>query len=67
MSQQTSKEDVPAPLEAQDRNLQSGGPSESKDRDPTLPGNHPINALGEWHKSFILCTLAYSGFLANFR
>jgi len=67
MSQQSSREDAPVSLEAQDRTLQVGARFQSKDRDPTLPDNHPINALGDWRKFFILCTLAYSGFLANFR
>ncbi|WVQ61881.1 uncharacterized protein L199_000014 [Kwoniella botswanensis] len=35
-------------------------------KDPSLPPNHPINALGKWRKFFILITLSYSGFLANF-
>ncbi|WVW83541.1 hypothetical protein I302_105562 [Kwoniella bestiolae CBS 10118] len=35
-------------------------------KDPSLPDNHPINALGRWRKFFILLTLSYSGFLANF-
>ncbi|WWC61522.1 uncharacterized protein I303_104106 [Kwoniella dejecticola CBS 10117] len=35
-------------------------------RDPSLPANHPINALNKWRKFFILLTLSYSGFLANF-
>jgi hypothetical protein len=36
-------------------------------RDPTLPDSHPVNKLGAWHKFAILCTLSFSGFLANFQ
>jgi hypothetical protein len=36
-------------------------------RDPTLPSNHPINALSSTRKLAILCVLTYAGFLANFR
>ncbi|WWC90310.1 uncharacterized protein L201_005243 [Kwoniella dendrophila CBS 6074] len=35
-------------------------------KDPNLPANHPVNALSKWRKFFILLTLSYSGFLANF-
>jgi hypothetical protein len=34
--------------------------------DPTLPANHPINALSKWTKLGILVTLSFSGFLANY-
>ncbi|BGP44660.1 hypothetical protein JCM10450v2_000474 [Rhodotorula kratochvilovae] len=36
------------------------------DSDPSLPPNHPINALSPLRKFLILTTLSYSGFLANF-
>ncbi|ORY73633.1 major facilitator superfamily domain-containing protein [Leucosporidium creatinivorum] len=61
MSVQTTKDESPVSLEAQKQ-----AQSTSSDRDPTLAENHPINALSEWRKFFILCTLSYSGFLANF-
>ncbi|OWZ59582.1 hypothetical protein C356_00867 [Cryptococcus neoformans c45] len=35
-------------------------------KDPSLPANHPVNSLSAMRKFFILCTLSYSGFLANF-
>ncbi len=37
-----------------------------KGRDPTLPANHPVNALSDRRKFAILCTLSFSGLLANF-
>ncbi|GAA6049562.1 hypothetical protein JCM3770_000849 [Rhodotorula araucariae] len=36
------------------------------DSDPSVPPNHPINALSPLRKFLILATLSYSGFLANF-
>lgn len=35
-------------------------------RDPTLPPNHPVNALSDRRKFAILCTLSFVGLLANF-
>jgi hypothetical protein len=34
--------------------------------DPTLPPNHPINALSKWRKLGIPVSLSFSGFLANY-
>ena len=35
-------------------------------RDPTLPANHPVNALSDRRKLAMLCTLSFAGLLANF-
>lgn len=35
-------------------------------RDPTLPDNHPINAMSKFRKEMIVISLAYAGFLCNF-
>lgn len=35
-------------------------------RDPSLPANHPMNALSDRRKFAILCTLSFVGLLTNF-
>ncbi|KAE8541563.1 hypothetical protein D1P53_002926 [Cryptococcus gattii VGV] len=54
-------------IESQQQNHQGHHSNVLRDgRDPSLPANHPVNALSAMRKFFILCILSYSGFLANF-
>lgn len=37
-----------------------------KGRDPSLPPNHPINAMSPWRKMGVVLSLGYAGMLCNF-